>query len=136
MLACDHGPILATSTRFALVVDDELAVRYVLRRFLERCGWQVLDAENAAGAMLLVADVSRRIDVVVVDLHLPDDSGSTLCSRISALRPWLASRILVASGDAFEAGRALARESLCCPVLAKPFHLMELERALNGLVAA
>ena len=122
--------------RFALVVDDELAVRYVLRRYLERCGWQVLDAESAAGAMLLVADESRRIDVVVVDLHLPDDSGSTLCSRISAVRPSLASRILVASGDAVEAGQALARESLCCPVLAKPFHLTELERALNGLVAA
>jgi hypothetical protein len=52
------------------------------------------------------------------------------------LHPELADRLLVASGDAAAAMTELQRESLACPVLAKPFELIDLERALDGLLTA
>lgn len=125
-----------TSAHCALVVDDEESVRCVLRRYLERRGWVVLEASNANEALELIADEAEVIDAIVVDLHMPGLSGSALCRRISALRPALASRIVMASGDALAAVEELARESFHCRVLSKPFDLNEFVRVLDEVVAA
>ncbi len=122
--------------RCALLVDDEVSVRVVVRRFLERRGWAVLEAPSAEHALRLLNDDAVDVDVVLVDLHLPGLSGSALCQRISTAHPMLSARLLVASGDALKAVEELALESLHCPVLAKPFELDELGRTLDGLVAA
>jgi CheY-like chemotaxis protein len=125
-----------TFAHCALVVDDETSVRSVLRRYLERRGWAVLEAANADEALDLVADAAELIDAVVVDLHMPGLSGSALCRRISALRPALATRIIMASGDALGAVEELAREAFHCRVLSKPFDLNEFVRVLDEVVAA
>lgn len=130
------GTHRALVVRRALVVDDERAVRYVLRRFLERRGWGIIEAESAEQALEQLDDSANLVDAVIVDLNLPGLSGSALCRRITTMRPELAERMIVASGDAHQAHSELALESLRCPVLAKPFELVELERALDGMLAA
>jgi two-component system cell cycle sensor histidine kinase/response regulator CckA len=130
------GSYRIVPARHALVVDDEYAVRFVLRRFLERRGWSIQEAESAEQALQLLDGGATHLDAVIVDLNLPGLSGSALCRRIATLRPELAARLLVASGDASAAMVELARESLDCPVLAKPFELIDLERALDGLLTA
>ena len=117
-----------------LVVDDEPAVRHVLRRYLDRRGWQVSEATTAAQALVMLVACTTSFDAVIVDLNLPDLPGSTLCRRIIALCPLLASRLIVASGDACGASEQLALESLSCPVLAKPFELAALDDALAALL--
>lgn len=118
--------------RTALVVDDERAMRAVMRRFLERTGWEVLEAESAECALDLLGSHSAPFDLVLCDLNLPGISGSALCGRITTLRPELASRLVLTSGDPRAAAAELARESLICPVLEKPFSLMDLERVVDG----
>jgi two-component system cell cycle sensor histidine kinase/response regulator CckA len=117
-----------------LVVDDEQAVRSVLRRYLDRRGWEVLEAESGEQALALIDDAATRIDAVIVDVHMPGLAGTALCQRIAAARPALLSRMIVATGDAPAATAALAREQLICPVLPKPFELSELEQALAKLL--
>jgi len=56
-----------------LVVDDEEVIRDVLENLLEREGWRVTTAENAAEA--LDSFESYSYDVVLLDLMLPDRSG-------------------------------------------------------------
>jgi len=131
-----YVPVPPTFSHCALVVDDEASVRSVLRRYLLRRGWAVLEASNGDEALELIADGSELIDAVVVDLHLPGLSGSALCRRISALRPMLASRIIMASGDALGAVEELAKEAFTCRILAKPFDLKEFVRMLDEVVAA
>ena len=64
-----------------LVVDDELAIRRLLRTALERAAYRVLDAIDAKGAM---ASVQRhRPDVVLLDLGLPDRDGLELVPLIA-----------------------------------------------------
>jgi two-component system cell cycle sensor histidine kinase/response regulator CckA len=116
------------SMRTVLVVDDERVVRGLMRRYLERTGWCVLESESAERALELVGQSGVRIDLVFCDLNLPGLSGSALCGRITALRPDLASRLVLTSGDPDAAAEELARESLHCPVLEKPFTLVDLER--------
>lgn len=116
--------------RSVLVVDDEPAVRGVLRRYLERRGWRVTEAPSAEDALSLLEDPAQHVDVTIVDLHLPGLSGSALCERISTVRPALASRIVVVSGDINGAARELQHSHLTCQMLAKPFELTELDRVL------
>jgi two-component system, cell cycle sensor histidine kinase and response regulator CckA len=126
------GPTAATALRTALVVDDERVVRSVMRRFLQRAGWEVLEAETAEEALEVLGGGETQLDLVLCDLNLPGLSGSALCGRITTLRPELASRLVLTSGDPLAAAAELARESLQCPVLSKPFSLTELERVVDG----
>lgn len=126
------APNVATAMRRALVVDDEGVVRSVMRRFLQRAGWEVLEAETAEQALDVLRGEGARLDLVLCDLNLPGLSGSALCGRITSLRPELASRLVLTSGDPLAAAAELARESLLCPVLSKPFSLTDLERVVDG----
>lgn len=122
--------------RCAMLVDDDQQVRSALRRYLERRGWLVLEAESAEVALQLLVRDAVRVDVVLVDMHLGGATGSELCAVIAKLRPALVKRLIVASGDVLTALEEMAREELSCPVLAKPFELDELDRLLDDVVAA
>lgn len=59
-----------------LVVDDEDAVRAAIKRRLERAGYEVSDAENAAAASEAIAAQSPPFDVIVTDMAMEQpDSG-------------------------------------------------------------
>jgi two-component system cell cycle sensor histidine kinase/response regulator CckA len=116
-------------------VDDEQAVRSVLRRYLNRRGWGVVEAADAEQALALIAGGTVAIDAVIVDLHMPGLGGASLCQRIATTQPALSARMILASGDAEAASEALKEQKLICPVLAKPFELTELERALGNMLA-
>ncbi len=63
-----------------LVVDDEVRIRDLVRRYLERDGHQVLTAAGGAEALEVVARTS--VDLVVLDLRLPDISGEDVAADI------------------------------------------------------
>ena len=122
----------ALPARTALVVDDEQVVRMVLRRFLDRQGWTVLEAETAERALELLAERPAP-DIVICDLNLPGLSGAELCRRITELHPALASRLVMTSGDPSAASAELQRAALDCPILGKPFTLADLERVVDAV---
>ena len=62
-----------------LVVDDELGIRELLKDCLEDGGYKVLVAENASDADRLVKD--KKIDLVLLDVWLPDMDGISLFKR-------------------------------------------------------
>ena len=63
-----------------------------------RQGYLVLTAPTGHDAVVLLQVESEPIDVVLLDVHLPDVSGVDLCVRLSELRPGLA--VVVCSGEA------------------------------------
>ncbi len=66
-----------------LVVDDEIRIRELVRRYLEREGHQVLTAGSGAEAL---ETISRTVvDLVVLDLRLPDISGEEVAGEIRRL---------------------------------------------------
>lgn len=56
-----------------LVVDDNAATRYAIRRVLERHGYAVLEAGTGTEGLSLIA--SEAIDALILDVNLPDMSG-------------------------------------------------------------
>ncbi len=70
-----------------LVVDDEEDLRDIMRRMLERRGFDTLVAGDSESAIETCRDHDGEIDVLVTDLGLPGASGGELSRAATALRP-------------------------------------------------
>ncbi len=67
-----------------LVVDDTATILYVFKRLLGNEGYTVLTASNGKEALELVRQKS--VELVILDLKLPDMSGIEILRRIKRLR--------------------------------------------------
>ncbi|OLU27022.1 response regulator [Pseudomonas sp. PA27(2017)] len=65
-----------------LIVDDNAATRYALRRRLERHGYQVLEAGTGSDGLALIR--SEAIDALILDVNLPDMSGFDIVRTLRA----------------------------------------------------
>lgn len=133
----------ATARRNALVVDDEGPIRRVVRRYLERCGWMVDEAEDGAAAaqLLLGGGAVREYDLVICDVNLPLLSGVELWRTLRVRRPEMAARFVIATGESAGGGGRLDAESArelgdVGRLLAKPFSLDDLARLVHRVTPA
>jgi two-component system KDP operon response regulator KdpE len=104
-----------------LVVDDEPQIRRFLRLALETHGYAVVEAATAEAA--LRAAVTRRPDLVVLDLGLPDREGFDV---LAAIREWSQMPVLVLSVRARETEKVRAFELGADDYVVKPFGMAEL----------
>jgi DNA-binding response OmpR family regulator len=81
-----------------LVVEDDENTRNVMTRILVREGYLVLTAECAHDALSILRTPLAPIDVVLLDVHLPDVSGIDLCARIRESNPTVP--VLICTGEA------------------------------------
>jgi two-component system KDP operon response regulator KdpE len=105
-----------------LVVDDEPAIRRFLRTSLTAQGYQVTEAENGTTAL----DSLRRntIDVLVLDLGLPDIDGLDIIERLRG--QGFAVPIVVLSSRVDEIGKVKALDLGADDYVTKPFGIDEL----------
>lgn len=108
--------------RHILVVDDHHEIRDLVRRILEKDGYRVSAVADGKD-MRRVLD-SGNVDLIVLDLMLPDESGLSLCAELRAKRPTVPIIILSAKGD--EIDRVLGLEMGADDYLSKPFGGREL----------
>lgn len=105
-----------------LVVDDDPTVSDVVRRYLERAGFDVALAADGPAAM--AAFEQRRPALVVLDLMLPGMDGLELCRRMRARDGDVAVVMLTALGE--EADRVVGLEIGADDYVTKPFSPREL----------
>jgi two-component system KDP operon response regulator KdpE len=116
-----------------LVEDDEL-VSDALARTLVREGYLVLTAATGHDAIGLLRTPATPVDVVLLDVGLPDVSGADLAKRLRELFP--AMPVVVCTGAAGpEEAEALRRLGVF-RYLCKPIEVAELAAALREAVAA
>ena len=105
----------------ALVIDDELQIRRLLRLSLESNGYRVLEA--ASGRDGLTEAATRRPDVILLDLGLPDTDGMEVLKHI---REWSAVPIIVLTVREGDADKIAALDSGADDYITKPFSTGEL----------
>jgi signal transduction histidine kinase/CheY-like chemotaxis protein len=93
----NRSPVTRGTT--VLLVEDEEQVREITARILERRGYQVLAAPDAATALALVRD-GRKVDVLLTDVIMPGETGGQLAARLRADRPQLP--VVFMSGYSFD----------------------------------
>jgi len=111
-----------TDQPLALVVDDDVMVRDVVTRYLDRSGYLVQVAGDGEQAMHAVA--GRVPDIVILDLMLPRLGGLEVCRRLRRESADLPIVMLTALGE--EEDRVLGLELGADDYVTKPFSPREL----------
>jgi len=111
-----------------LIVDDEAALRRTLERALRGMGYDVVTAADAQLAYEVLHETD--VDLVLLDLHMPQMSGDTFFVALSRRWPRLADRIVLMTGDTFAEMGHWPHELRVCPLLLKPFTLEMLRETI------
>lgn len=72
-----------TSARI-LHVDDDEANRYAVTRSLVRAGFEVIEADTGGAALEKLGEADNGIDLIILDVRLPDIDGFEVCRRLKA----------------------------------------------------
>jgi DNA-binding response OmpR family regulator len=112
-----------------LAVEDEPAILRMLERGLTAAGHQVLTASSGEDGALLGMD--EAVDLVLLDISLPELSGHEVLARLRARRPDLPVLMLTARDDLDNKVRAL--DAGADDYLTKPFAFEELLARIRAL---
>ena len=113
-----------------LVVDDEPAICKALVIALARAGYDAVAAHGGEEAHAILG--RRPVDVMVVDLRMPDLRGDVVYHLASALQPWLGARTVFTTGDISERAEEIGR-ACGCRLLRKPFTLADALAAVSAV---
>ena len=123
---------VARQTATILVVDDEPRMRRVARRMLSELGYQVLEAENAAAATLLL-DTDASIDLLFTDVVMPGESdGRALGRWARRTHPGLG--VLLTSGFPQHTAGEDSSGPEPLTLLSKPYSKEQLQQAVQTLL--
>ncbi len=121
---------MSESKSKVLVVDDDVRLRDLLRRYLTEQGFNVVVAENAVAMNKLW--IRERFDLLVLDLMLPGEDGLAICRRLRGAGDNTPIIMLTAKGD--EVDRIIGLEMGADDYLPKPFNPRELVARINAVL--
>jgi len=107
-----------------LVADDEELVRYATTRVLEHAGMTVLTANDGAEAVAVFKARGEAIDLVILDLDMPELNGEQAYREIRGLAP--RARVLISSGYVLRQRQRVLRQLGVQGFLHKPYDSMTL----------
>ena len=120
-----HGKVVRV-----LVVDDEPSICKALTMALSRAGYDAIAAQSGDSAIAIVRN--EHIDVMLVDLRIPDMRGDVLFELAASHQEHLRYQTLFMTGDITERAHKLI--AACkCHFLRKPFDLRDMTDAVAAL---
>jgi signal transduction histidine kinase len=130
-------PRMATGNETILLVEDEEAMRAMIRQLLEQGGYRVLEANNGRLALELAQQYAGPIHLLISDVVMPEMGGPQLAEHMAQLRPQ--TRVLFLSGYADRAFEHLGIAPGAA-LLEKPFNggglLQKVREILGGSAPA
>ena len=115
-----------------LVVDDFDDTRLLLRTWLERRGFRVIEAENGIEAV----DTAKREspDLIIMDMEMPQLDGLSATRRIRQQEKMSEVPIVAVSAYGADQFRELALEAGCDEYVSTPFEPVALEKIIRSLM--
>lgn len=111
-----------------LIVEDENSSYQLLKIWLEKAGYKTEWAANGSAAISMCSE-NKNIDLVLMDLNLPEVNGYDATREIKKLRPQLP--VIAHTAYAIADNRQMALEAGCADVLIKPLERHELMKIVE-----
>jgi CheY-like chemotaxis protein len=115
-----------------LLVDDEEVVLNVAHQMLDKLGYTVLPARSGGDGLQLFAQHQGRIDLVILDMVMPDMNGGDVFDKIQEIRPGVP--ILLASGYSLEGPAEEIMERGCRGFIQKPYGITTLGETVKDIL--
>ena len=125
-------PILAGSETI-LLVDDEEMVLDVGSAMLMKMGYEVLTTATGKDAVATYAGARDKIDLVILDMVMPEMSGKEIFSRLKQINPDV--RVVLSSGYSINEQASEIMDSGCSDFIQKPFNMAQLSRQIRDALA-
>lgn len=125
----DSMPLPKAQLR-VLVVDDEPSICKALSMALSRAGYEAIAAQSGESALAIIRN--EHVDVMLIDLRIPDMRGDVIFEVAAGHQPHLRYQTLFMTGDITERAHKLI--SACkCHFLRKPFDLRDMTDAVAAV---
>jgi two-component system cell cycle sensor histidine kinase/response regulator CckA len=115
-----------------LFVDDEEIIVEIATELLNRLGYNVIVSESGREAVAVYAAQKEQIDVVILDMIMPDMSGGEVYDRIKEIDP--GAKVLLSSGYSFNGKASEIVKRGCNGFIQKPFKIEELSQKLREIL--
>ncbi|RCJ15889.1 diguanylate cyclase response regulator [Nostoc sp. ATCC 43529] len=120
------------SQSLVLIVDDEPFIRMILRNFLEREAYQIVEARNGIEALTMYNKVHP--DIVLLDAIMPDMDGFECCTQLQILDCSKHTPVLMITGLEDEESVDRAFEVGAMDYITKPIHWPVLRQRVKRLI--
>jgi PAS domain S-box-containing protein len=115
-----------------LLIEDEAAVRELVRAILTSHGYRVLTAENKVQAAAICRQHQQPIDILLTDVVMPGVTGPELAKELLAMRSDM--KVIYMTGYAGESLEEQGLDSDSLPILQKPFTAADLEKKIQQVL--
>jgi nitrogen-specific signal transduction histidine kinase len=115
-----------------LLVDDEEMIIDVGVQFLEKLGYTVLEAKGGKEAIRIYQENKDNIDMIILDMIMPDMGGSEVYDKIKAIDPEV--KVLLSSGYSVEGQATEILKRGCNSFIQKPFNLKSLSGKIREVL--
>ncbi len=120
---------LIYGTGLVLVIDDEDMMRTTAGGMLQKLGYRVLTASNGVEGLRCYRESSDRIDLVILDMIMPEMNGRDCFMALKKLNP--EARVILSSGFTREEDMAAMKELGLKGFIRKPFRTAELSQVIH-----
>jgi CheY-like chemotaxis protein len=123
---------ISMGTETLLLADDEETILEVGKDMLEAMGYRVLLAKNGKEAVELYSRHEGDVDLVVLDMVMPDMGGSEVYDKLKEISP--ETKVLLSSGYSINGKASEILERGCNGFIQKPFNIKELSGKLREIL--
>ena len=111
------------------IIDDDKKIRDLIKQYLNDQGFECFTGEHGKDLDQVIQ--KKAIDLIILDLMLPNESGLDICKRIRVNKVNIPIIMLTAKGD--EVDRIIGLEMGADDYLPKPFNPRELLARINSI---
>lgn len=115
-----------------LLVDDEDRVLHITAKLIQKLGYQVIEARGGKEAVELYRENAGQIDIVILDMVMPDMNGAVTFDALKKLDPNV--RVLLSSGYSIEGEAEEILKRGCDGFIQKPFTSQAISQKINELL--
>jgi len=121
-----------TGSEMILLVDDEEMVADIGKDMLEKLGYKIIVANHGHEATKLLKTNHDQVDLVILDMIMPEMSGGETFNRLRAIKPDV--KILLSSGYSLNGQASEIMQRGCNGFIQKPFNVKQISRKIREIL--